>query len=61
MKYTALALRLAERNLKAPEREGFDENNISRFHHGVKLRFERQVLLIRAHSKEDSDETGAAR
>ncbi len=32
------------RNLRAPEYEGFDENNISRFHHAMKLLFERPEL-----------------
>jgi hypothetical protein len=31
-------------NLKAPEYEGFDENNITRFHHGLRLLFDRPEL-----------------
>jgi hypothetical protein len=35
--------KLAE-NLKAPEYEGFDENNVSRFHHNLRLLIERPGL-----------------
>jgi hypothetical protein len=31
-------------NLKAPEYEGFDENNVTRFHHNLKLLFDRPEL-----------------
>lgn len=31
-------------NLKAPELEGFDENNVSRFHHNLRLLFDRPDL-----------------
>lgn len=31
-------------NLRAPEYEGFDENNVTRFHHNLRLLFDRPEL-----------------